>query len=106
MSSRRLVILALTCTFTGCSLSGERMSANAPASLPNHTVPLVVQKGKGAQWIQFTPHTVGALDSAMALGPDGNVWFIDENADRLARISANGSLKEYSYESDVGGSAV
>ena len=106
MSARPLVILALTFTLTGCSLSGEQMRPGAPAYSTNRTVPLVRQKGNGAQWVQFTPHTVGALYSAMALGPDGNVWFIDENADRLVRISTNGSVKEFSFESVAGGSGV
>jgi virginiamycin B lyase len=106
MSARRFVILALACTFTGCSLSGEQMWPGASAYSTHRTAPLVLQKGKGAQWVQFAPHTIGALDSAMALGPDGNVWFIDEDADRLARISANGSVKEFSFESVAGGSGV
>jgi streptogramin lyase len=106
MSARRLAIFALACALTGCSLSGEQTRPNAPAYSTYRSAPLVQQKGKGAQWIQFTPHTIGALDSAMALGPDGNVWFIDEDADRLARISANGAVKEFSFESVAGGSGV
>jgi streptogramin lyase len=105
MSARRLVILFLGCALTGCSLS-EQTRPYAPAYSTYRAAPLVQQKGKGAQWVQFTPHTIGALDSAMALGPDGNVWFIDEEADRLARVSANGSVKEFSFESVAGGSGV
>ena len=105
MSAPRLVILVLACTLTGCSLSGE-MRPDAQAYSTYHTGPLVRQKGNGAQWVQFTPHTLGALYSAMALGPDGDVWFIDEDADRLVRISTNGSVKEFSFESVAGGSAV
>jgi virginiamycin B lyase len=106
MSARRLAILALACALTGCSLSGEQMRPDAPAHSSYRTVPLVKQKGRGAQWVQFAPHTVGALYSAMALGPDGNVWFIDETGDRIVRISTNGSFKEFSFESAAGGSAV
>src|SRR5580658_8494865 len=105
MSARHLAILAVACALPGCSLSGEQTWPDAAYST-YRTAPLVEQKGKGAQWIQFTPHTVGALYSAMALGPDGNVWFIDEDADRLVRISTNGSIKELSFESVAGGSGV
>ncbi|MGA8796864.1 MAG: hypothetical protein WB526_07340 [Candidatus Cybelea sp.] len=106
MFARRLVILGLACALTGCSLSGEQTRPDVPAYSTYRSAPLVRQKGKGAQWIQFTPHTVGALYSAMALGSDGNVWFIDETADRLVRISPNGSIKEFSFESVAGGSGV
>ena len=54
MSARRLVILALAGTLTGCSLSGEQTRPNAPAYSTYRTAPLVQQKGKGARWIQFT----------------------------------------------------
>jgi streptogramin lyase len=107
MTARALATCILACTLTGCSLSGGQMRPDAAAYSTNvRAVPHVVQKGNGAQWVQFTPHTVGALYSAMALGPDGNVWFIDEDADRLVRISANASIKEVSFESVAGGSAV
>jgi virginiamycin B lyase len=107
MPSRPLIILALACALTGCSLSGGQIRPDASAfSRQLSAPPNVVQKGKGAQWVQFKPHTVSSLYSAMALGPDGNVWFIDENADRLVRISQSGSIKEFSFESVAGGSAV
>ncbi|MFY9739924.1 MAG: hypothetical protein WAK11_12880 [Candidatus Cybelea sp.] len=98
MTAQPLGALVLACTLTGCSLTGGQMRPDAG--------PLVLQKGNGAQWVQFSPHTLGALYSAMALGPDGNVWFIDENAFRLVRISMNGSIKEFSFESVATGSAV
>jgi virginiamycin B lyase len=106
MSARRLVILAFASALIGCSLTGAQMRPDGSAYSTSRNVPLVLQKGNGAQWVQFTPHTVGALYSAMALGPDGNVWFIDEDADRVVRISANGSIKEFSFESVAGGSGV
>jgi virginiamycin B lyase len=107
MTARALATFVLACTLTGCSLTGGQMRPDASAySSYARAVPLVLQKGNGAQWVQFTPHTAGALYSAMALGPDGNVWFIDEDADRLVRMSANGSIKEFSFESVAGGSAV
>ena len=99
MTAQPLGALVLACTLTGCSLTGGQMRPDAGPQC-------VLQKGNGAQWVQFSPHTLGALYSAMALGPDGNVWFIDENAFRLVRISMNGSIKEFSFESVATGSAV
>jgi len=106
MSSRPLIILTLACTLTGCSLTGGQMRPYA--ALPNDSFaqPQVVQKGKGAQWVQFKPHTLSGLYSAMALGPDGNVWFIDENAASLVRISASASIKEFRLSGTITGNAV
>jgi virginiamycin B lyase len=66
----------------------------------------VVQQGKGAQWVRFIPHTLGALYSAIVLGPDNNLWFIDENAAGLVRIAASGASKEFSLSGVVIGNAV
>ena len=72
MTARALATLVLACTLTGCSLTGGQMRPDASSySTYVRAVPHVVQKGNGAQWVQFTPHTLGALYSAMALGPDG-----------------------------------
>ncbi len=87
MFARRLVILSLACALTGCSLSGEQTRPDVPAYSTYRSAPLVQQKGKRAQWIQFTPHTVGALYSAMSLLSDRNVSFIYYTADSLVRIS-------------------
>ncbi|MGA8535579.1 MAG: hypothetical protein WB615_15835 [Candidatus Tumulicola sp.] len=69
-------------------------------------VPHVLQKGKGTQWVRFTPHTAAKLYSAIVPGPDNNLWFIDENAGSLVRMGLNGSIEEFSLSSVLTGSAV
>ena len=54
-------------------------------------MPQVVQRGKGAQWVPFTPHTTSDVYSAIVVGPDKNVWFIDELA---------GAWKHYAKRQD------
>ncbi len=107
MTARALAFFFLACTLTGCSLSGEPLRPDAsPLSNQILASPHVVQKGKGAQWVGFKPHTTSGLYSAMALGPDGNVWFIDENAAGLVRISTSGSIKEFPLSGIITGNAV
>ncbi len=88
----------------GCSFAGNAQPNNAFAGAG--MLPQVNQRGKGAQWVSFTPHTLGALYSAIVLGPDNNLWFIDENAASLVRITESGSSQEFSIESAVSGNAV
>ncbi len=75
----------------GCSLSGGTPGPSMRGLVaPNAAVPDVVQKGNAAQWVQFLPHTKSALYTAIVAGSDGNMWFLDEGADALVRMSACG----------------
>jgi streptogramin lyase len=88
-------------------MSGGSLQPSGSAFLARPgSIPQVVQKGKGAQWVGFAPHTLGALYSAIVLGPDANVWFIDENAASLVRMTVNGSIKEFSLSGVITGNAV
>jgi streptogramin lyase len=102
MNARPYSIPLLAFVLAACS--GSELS-RGPAPFTN-LLPQVVQKGKGAQWVRFTPHTAGALYSAIVLGPDGNLWFIDENAASLVRMSMSGAIKEFSLSGIVTGNAV
>jgi streptogramin lyase len=91
----------------GCSLRGQPPNPGTSAfRAAPYVVPEVTQRGKGAQWVQFLPHTPGALYSAIVKGPDGNIWFLDENAGSLVRMSLNGAIKEFSLSGFLGGNAV
>src|SRR5215469_164952 len=87
---RRLSCLLVVCLISaGCGVIG-------PKVLPSQSVvPYVVQKGGGAQWVQFAPHTGAFLYGATLSGPDGNVWFLEENQGALVRISVTGATKEF-----------
>jgi virginiamycin B lyase len=107
IAQRALLIAAVAIAFAGCSNSG---GSGVPGvlSLPGQTVtlPEVSQKGKGAQWVQFLPKTLGASYSAIVPGPDGNMWFIDETGGGLVRMSLSGATKEFRLSSVLQGNAV
>src|SRR5690242_6756139 len=91
MIARRLAsLVASALVLAACS--GH--AAPATPALPNLVIPGVVQKGGGGQFVQFTPKTIGALYSAIVQGPDGDMWFLDENAAQLVRMSVSGTIKE------------
>jgi streptogramin lyase len=94
------------CALAGCSLRGSPASPIGPRlAAPQFVAPDVTQKGKGAQWVQFLPHTTATLFSAMVAGPDANIWFLDENAASLVRITNGGFIKEFRL-SAISGNAV
>ena len=103
----RAIVLTLTCTIVicGCSMRGSS-NMPAPGGFPPFTEPQVIEKGAGAEWARLTPHTLGALGAGIVRGPDGNMWFIDENAGDLVRLSMSGGFKEFSMGSQLGGSAI
>src|SRR5260370_41495582 len=107
MTARPLITVVLACTVTSCSFAGgpQRPDGFTPSD-QTRALPQVLQKGKGAQWVQFAPHTLGALYSAIVLGPDNNLWFIDENAASLVRMALNGSIKEFSLSGVLTGNGV
>ncbi|MBV9648495.1 MAG: hypothetical protein JO043_13595 [Candidatus Eremiobacteraeota bacterium] len=108
MSRRVLAICAVVVfTFGGCS---ARSGTHGPAviePLPlQRLLPEVKQKGNGGQWVQFHPLTTATLYSAIVTGPDGDVWFLDENAASLVRMSLSGVIKEFNLSRFLSGNAV
>jgi virginiamycin B lyase len=104
MSSRPLVTVVLAGVLTSCSFA----HGGSPPGVyggSSDVLPQVVQGGKGAQWVQFTPHTSGDVYSAIVLGPDKNIWFLDEFVG-LVRMRENGSIKEFPLTSVLKGNAV
>jgi streptogramin lyase len=94
------------CALAGCGESARLGRATSTLPAQPADVPEVAQKGKGTQWVQFSPKTAGALYSAIVAGTDGNLWFIDETGGSLVRMSMNGSVKEFSLSGVLTGSAV
>jgi len=103
MIARRFAaLIALAFVLSACSGHGQL----ATPAYTNPVIPDVVQKGGGGQFVQFTPTTIGALFSAIVQGPDGNMWFIDENAGQLVRMSMAGSIKEFNITAHLPGNGV
>jgi streptogramin lyase len=44
--------------------------------------------------IKETPLALGAQPLGITPGPDGNVWFVESNADKIGRIESDGTLTE------------
>ena len=107
MSLRLSIIIFLAWSLSGCSMPGTTAGpVGSQGTGEPQTLPQVVQKGAGAQWVQFTPKTNGALYSAIVSGPQGDVWFIDENAASLVRIAPSGATKEFSLSAFLNDDAV
>lgn len=105
MSSRPLLTVVLAAVLTSCSVA----NGGPPGSVygrPSNMLPQVVQRGKGAQWVRFTLNPSGGSYTAIVLGPDKDLWFIDELAGSLVRLNESGSTKEFSLLSVLKGNAV
>ncbi|MFZ0362672.1 MAG: hypothetical protein WAL67_00540 [Candidatus Cybelea sp.] len=105
MSAKSLAPLTLAIVLASCSF-GSNAVGNTSVGEARSVLPQVTQRGKGAQWVTFTPRTTSDVYSAIVLGPDKNVWFIDELAGGLVRMEENGSIKEFSLSGVLTGSAI
>ena len=103
MTARLAFIAIVSTLLAACAAHAGSVTPPVPAS---GGVPYVVQKGGGKQFVEFNPKTLGGLFSAIVEGPDGNIWFIDENAHQLVRMSMGGSIREFNVESALPGNAV
>lgn len=103
MMARLALLVIVSSLLAACATHAASVTQPVP---PAGGVPFVVQKGGGKQFVEFNPHTLGALFSAIVEGPDENIWFIDENAARLVRMTMGGSTKEFDIESQLSGNAV
>jgi streptogramin lyase len=103
----RKMFLAAVCVLSlaGCSLRGAAPVA-VPAPAEPGVAPQVAQHGGGAQWVQFKANAFGALYSAIVAGSDGNMWFLDEDAAGLVRMSMSGGSKEFRLSGPLNASAV
>jgi virginiamycin B lyase len=108
---KKIVLLAgvIIMALTGCSLHGAAPSAGAfgyaRAVQDVSADPGVIQSGNGSHWQQFTPRLLGAtLFVGLTVGPDGNMWFIDENTGGIVRINDAGEAKEFSLNGALGNS--
>ncbi|HEY7980921.1 MAG TPA: hypothetical protein VID19_05510 [Candidatus Eremiobacteraceae bacterium] len=102
---RFLVMFAVVVAFAGCGSRSALPGAVAPRA-GEPIQPQVIQKGAGAQWVTLHVATLGALLGPIVTGPDGDMWFIDENAASLAAVSMTGGFREFSLSGELGSNAV
>jgi virginiamycin B lyase len=106
MSARPLATTILAVSLASCSFGGKAPVGNTFVGETGGILPQVIQRGKGAQWVSFTPRTMSDVYSAIVLGPDKNLWFVDELAGGLVRMAENGSIKEFSLSGVLTGNAI
>jgi streptogramin lyase len=102
---RFLAVSALVLSLAGC---GSRSSI--PSAILTRqgelSQPQLIQKGGGAQWVTLHVGTLAALLGPIVAAPDGDMWFLDENAGGLADVSMTGGFHEFLLSAELGGSAV
>jgi len=89
---RRLAFVFLFIALAGCA---ARQAATPPVGSQVVT-PWVIQNGKSqGHWKLFTPHTGSTIFRGITAGPDGNVWFSDNNGTALVRTMMTGKTKSF-----------
>src|SRR5204862_4892249 len=43
----------------------------------------------------YTSPTSGAGASALTVGPDGNIWFAEQGANKIGKVTPDGTITEY-----------
>lgn len=60
---------------------------------------------RGLNIREFVVPTAGSGPNGIAVGPDGNVWFTESSANRIARITTNGVITEFPLSGGADGPA-
>ena len=96
------IVACVSLVLAGCGYHGAApmpatnpmRGSNAEPGLPL-AQPEVIQNGATSHWKQFAPKTVSGIYRGIVAGPDKNMWFADNNGNRLARLTMAGSLHEF-----------
>ena len=77
----------LTPTNKGATINGaDEKVSNFIASTASGTIPTINE---------FTVTTAGSEPYGITAGSDGNLWFTEENGNKIGRITTTGSITEY-----------
>jgi streptogramin lyase len=90
-SSLKLKMLTFTATLALISSAGVLASATSSSAATN--LPMS----------EFALPTANSSPSSIAAGPDGNLWFTEQNANQIGKITAAGTVTEYGVGPDVQG---
>ena len=89
---RHLAFALVALILTGCAAR----SAIVPPATSSGVQPWVVQNGKAqGHWKLFKPPTKSTVYRGITAGPDGNVWFSDNNGEALVRTEMTGKAKSF-----------
>lgn len=90
---RRLAFAFLVIAIAGCA---ARQALTPPVGGSRSVTPWVIENGKSqGHWKLFTPHTASTIYRGITAGPDGNVWFADNNGHALVRTQMTGKTKSF-----------
>ncbi|HEY5095002.1 MAG TPA: hypothetical protein VII69_07810 [Candidatus Eremiobacteraceae bacterium] len=104
---RRLyAVLFAALALVGCGSRSALPRADVPRAHGIGSQPQVLQKGTGGQWVTLKVQTASGLLGPIVAGPNGEMWFIDENAGSLAEVAMGGRVHEFSLSGFLGGNAV
>lgn len=105
MRTRHLAMF-LVLALSGCGghYSLAPVAQNASGSSPSEIQPELNQTSTNSlHWKQFTPKTISAVYREIVAGPDNNLWFADNNGDRIVRMRMDGSITEFLLTLTEGG---
>jgi len=93
VAMRRLASALLLIAAGGCA---AHQVVTAPVGGSQVVTPWVIQNGKSqGHWKLFTPKTQTTIYRGITAGPDGNVWFADNNGHALVRTQMTGKSKPF-----------
>ena len=96
-------VTTTTVTYNGGPLTSSVFAVSAPSLTGNNGATLSFTNTSGGLPIPGTPTiteyssgmSAGALPIGIATGPDGNIWFTEQNGNRIGRITPSGTITEY-----------
>lgn len=105
MVCRLLVMVTIALLMTDCSGSGSSspgpVATSAPTSAPT-TVPTTPPRALNGTITEFSAGTAGGRPIGVTAGPDGNIWFTEQNGDRIGRITPGGTVTEFAVTAGSG----
>lgn len=94
---KRLAVVLVSCCLCACSGGG-----GPSAELPFRNAKIQVSQGQvPGPWFSFPIPTALSNPLGLALGPDKNVWFVENGGDKLGRITPAGAISEFVLPSAI-----
>lgn len=59
--------------------------------------------GPGGQFVEYTVPTANAHPVLVSAGVDESMWFVETNANKLGKITSDGTITEYAMNSSISG---
>jgi streptogramin lyase len=92
---KTLCIFIVSIALAGCG-QVPMLRQSVPDSLSAGVVHQIVQQGDGSRWVKLTPPQPLGESIGMTLGPDGKMWFTQDNTPSVVgKIDMSGKIVEY-----------